>query len=81
MSKCKTLDEAIMRYGVSKIAFRCAIVVRREKKLRWQQVEPIIGESRYASGLYFDYMQLLHERGVVGQIEIEQIRQTMRLTH
>lgn len=79
MQKCATLAESITLHTMSKIAFRCAIVARREKKCRWPEVEFIIGQSRYASGLYYDYMQRLHERGVLGKEELEQIRSNMDL--
>lgn len=74
MTKYKTLGEAIQSLPTNKIAFRCAIVARREKKTRWKEMESLIALSDYAKRLYFEYMQRLNERGTLSADELMEIR-------
>lgn len=80
MTKYSTLQEAIENLTPSKLSFRCAIIVRREKKTRWKDVEDLISASVYGSRLYYDYMVRLCDRGKLSQSELFDIKQAIGIT-
>lgn len=78
MKKFSTLRQALNSLPANRIPFRCAIVVLREKKCRWPEVEYLIAKTSYSKGLYLNYMQTLFDRGELSEQELTEIKNILK---
>jgi hypothetical protein len=73
MRRFTTLKQALTSLPANRIPYRCALIVLREKKCRWPEVEFLIAQTSYSKGLYLNYMKILVERNQLTTEEFEDI--------